>query len=336
MPANVSIDECIGRWDNRSVVLLPRVSVPKIFPPQRIKSYSSTPQGLRARLSELANLYTYQTQEMTAQVRTLIERVREAERAVVAAGGPPFKGIDLLEIGPGQRFRQMSYFARYTRAVGIDLDVLVQGAGPLSYLRMFKHNGPMRVFKTAGRRLLGIDRAFDREMSSQLGLSRPRRFNIARMDATQMTFPDQSFDVIYSYSVFEHIPDCRRVLEEIKRVLRPGGAMYISLHLYTSESGCHDPRIFSHKRKELPLWPHLRASSKHLVRPNAYLNEMRLHEWDALFESVLPGVVLERRQYGRYRLEKEIAPIRAAGELTEYSDDELLTTDYVAVWRKPG
>lgn len=87
---------------------------------------------------------------MSEQVKTLIDRIRDAERAVVAAGGPPFKDVDLLEIGPGQRFRQMNYFARFTRAVGIDLDVLVQGAGPLSYLRMLKHNGPMRVLKTAG------------------------------------------------------------------------------------------------------------------------------------------------------------------------------------------
>lgn len=184
--------------------------------------------------------------------------------------------------------------------------------------------------------MLGIDRAFDREMTRQLGMGRPERYNIVRMDATKMTFPDSSFDVVYSYSVFEHIPDCGRVLEEIKRVLRPGGAMYISLHLFTSESGFHDPRIFSHKREGLPLWPHLRESAKHLVRPNAYLNQMRLAQWDSLFQTVMPGVVLERKQYGRYRLEKEIAPIRANGELTGFSDDELLTTDYVAVWRKPN
>jgi len=36
-------------------------------------------------------------------------------------------------------------------------------------------------------------------------------------------FDDDSFDVIWTFRVFEHIPDIQKAMEEIKRLLRPGG-----------------------------------------------------------------------------------------------------------------
>ncbi len=45
---------------------------------------------------------------------------------------------------------------------------------------------------------------------------------------TEIPFPDSSFDVVVAYEVFEHICDWKRFLSEIKRVLKPGGLVYIS------------------------------------------------------------------------------------------------------------
>jgi ubiquinone/menaquinone biosynthesis C-methylase UbiE len=46
---------------------------------------------------------------------------------------------------------------------------------------------------------------------------------ILRMDAEQMNFPDESFDFIWSWGVVHHSADTRRILEQMRRVLRPGG-----------------------------------------------------------------------------------------------------------------
>ncbi len=43
------------------------------------------------------------------------------------------------------------------------------------------------------------------------------------MSGEAMQFPDESFDVVLSFDVFEHIPDSDRHLREIWRVLKPAG-----------------------------------------------------------------------------------------------------------------
>ena len=42
-------------------------------------------------------------------------------------------------------------------------------------------------------------------------------------DATQLPFEDGSFDVVHLGGVLMHVPDTGRALEEVRRVLRPGG-----------------------------------------------------------------------------------------------------------------
>lgn len=42
-------------------------------------------------------------------------------------------------------------------------------------------------------------------------------------------FPDNSFDVIFSSNVLEHIVDVDAALQEMRRVLRPGGVMFHSV-----------------------------------------------------------------------------------------------------------
>ena len=49
------------------------------------------------------------------------------------------------------------------------------------------------------------------------------RSNLQRMDAEKLPFPDDSFDVVYSWGVIHHSEHPAAIMDEVSRVLRPGG-----------------------------------------------------------------------------------------------------------------
>ena len=53
---------------------------------------------------------------------------------------------------------------------------------------------------------------------------------VEQMDAEQMEFPDNSFDLIWSWGVIHHSANTRKILEEMHRVLRPGGEALVMVY----------------------------------------------------------------------------------------------------------
>lgn len=86
-------------------------------------------------------------------------------------------------------------------------------------------------FAEAGARLTGIDlteRAVEhtRRRLSLFALSS----NLSVGDAEALDFPDASFDVVYSWGVLHHSPDTPRAIDEVRRVLKPGGIARIMIY----------------------------------------------------------------------------------------------------------
>jgi SAM-dependent methyltransferase len=56
-------------------------------------------------------------------------------------------------------------------------------------------------------------------------------------DAEHLPFPDNSFDIVYSWGVLHHSPDTPRAIAEVHRVLRPGGVARVMIYHYWSITG---------------------------------------------------------------------------------------------------
>lgn len=59
-------------------------------------------------------------------------------------------------------------------------------------------------------------------------------------DITRMDFEDSSFDIIYCSHVLEHIPDDKKAMKEIYRVLKPGGWAMLQVPLDTTRETTYE------------------------------------------------------------------------------------------------
>ncbi|MGH9682165.1 MAG: class I SAM-dependent methyltransferase [Candidatus Acidiferrales bacterium] len=240
-------------------------------------------------------------------------------------------GKDVLDIGAGQYLLESRYFAVRNRVTAIDTDVIVEGFSPAKWMESLRYNGVTRTAKSLFRKLSGIDRQYDRAICEALHVSRLPHVNTVRGDACSMQFADGSFDMAFSNAVLHHLVDPRRALSEVARVLRVGGIATAGIHLYTSHNGSLDPRVMSGDDRSL-YWGHLRGKN---VQGNAFVNRLRLSEWREIFSAAWPGCSIETIHSHNPHVPEELGRLTAAGELSEYAREELVTSAVVAVWQKP-
>lgn len=109
-------------------------------------------------------------------------------------------GRDILEIGVGTGLT-LPYFPEDRRVVGVDLSE--------------------DMLQVANRKV------HERGLRAVSGLS--------VMDACRLGFPDESFDAVTAQFVITLVPSPEQALDEMDRVLKPGGEIVISSRLVDSE-----------------------------------------------------------------------------------------------------
>ena len=104
------------------------------------------------------------------------------------------------------------------------------------------------------------------------------------MDALNMTFPEGSFDLVWACESGEHMPDKKKYVEEMHRVLAPGGQMAIACWCQREEG---DVPFTDKDREDLRFlyeeWAHPFFISKEefgrLMQGAGAYRDVRVEDW---------------------------------------------------------
>ena len=55
----------------------------------------------------------------------------------------------------------------------------------------------------------------------------PLLIPVEYQDITNLTYPDESFDVVHCVNTLDHIKDIKKAISEMKRICKPGGWIYL-------------------------------------------------------------------------------------------------------------
>jgi len=118
-----------------------------------------------------------------------------------------------------------------------------------------------------------------------------------KTDVQNMNFADASFDVVICNHVLEHVPDDRKAMREIRRILNPGGFAILQVPANTSmEKTYEDSSIQDPAERER----HFRQRDHYRLYGMDY--PQRLEEEGFSIRDADFATTLSASEKGRYRL----------------------------------
>lgn len=102
--------------------------------------------------------------------------------------------------------------------------ILEVGGGSGRYGLSFAQDLPRSTVRIVDMVEESLD--FISRLSQELGL---RNVQVGREDAFKLSFPDNSFDVVFSDAVIQHFPNPENALKEMTRVLKPNSPLIVSV-----------------------------------------------------------------------------------------------------------
>jgi SAM-dependent methyltransferase len=185
---------------------------------------------------------------------------------------PSVKGKSVLDVGCGDAANSLQFSLHpVSMVVGIDLS-----------LPLFANDNKGQQTRSLAREIVG-------EMF-------PTPLCLLQMDATRIGFRDASFDLVISRSAMEHISPIEAVLDEVRRVTRPGGLIYLGIDPFYWLRGCHKRGLvdipFAHARMDLDDFtrfvdsregPAIAAKRRRRLET---LNRLTVEQWRARIEAM--------------------------------------------------
>jgi ubiquinone/menaquinone biosynthesis C-methylase UbiE len=170
-----------------------------------------------------------------------------------------------------QALRQ--HVAAAIKPAAADFSLLDAGCGTGGMLNVVRKKFP-------GADLAGVDQS-----THALGLTAARKTGAKLITASveELPFADNSFDFVLSLDVLSEGLDEGRAVQEVRRVLRPGGRLILNVAALEFLKGAHDCAVGTNRRFKKPQ---LRA-----LLESAHFEVERLSYWNATFT---PPIALVR------------------------------------------
>jgi SAM-dependent methyltransferase len=241
-------------------------------------------------------------------------------------------GLDVLDVGGGDRAQLSLLFAADgARVTSLDsLPVALGSRRPRMWAALARAEGPLAAVRAVVRDVLHTFRYW-RRLERRAGRRLPfHAVRLIRGDAAQLPFADDSFDIVISSAVWEHLRDVERATEEVSRVLRPSGIAAIQIALFPSLQGGHHPEWHSTNpslHREIRPWDHLYPDRKKLP---TYLNEWSERQYRETLGRSLDVIEWQDDEMRGVEFLTE----RILGELPEFSRRDLLLSALTA-WARP-
>lgn len=112
-------------------------------------------------------------------------------------------------------FRNRRRLSLLTKLIPVKESDIVLEVGPNTCLLLDK-------IKESAKSVVGID-------INEEAVLKLNRSDLLHMDAANMSFDDNTFNIVVGIEVFEHIPDLQKIFSEIARVLKRNGKCYMTV-----------------------------------------------------------------------------------------------------------
>lgn len=116
----------------------------------------------------------------------------------------------------------------YYAEVDAYVDEFIDDVSDLRVLDLCCGSGRVIPKLEKARQVIGVDLS-DEAIGLANERERPLNHSFERMDAENLAFGDESFDVVLFVDAIEHVLDAEKVFQEARRVTRPGGLFFVTV-----------------------------------------------------------------------------------------------------------
>jgi ubiquinone/menaquinone biosynthesis C-methylase UbiE len=98
-----------------------------------------------------------------------------------------------------------------------------------------------QIAERGARKVVGVEYSIEKVnwSKSYFYESKNKNLKFVQGNAESLDFPDSEFDFVFSISVLEHIKNPEKALQEMFRVLKPGGKLLLGIDYFHAPGGNH-------------------------------------------------------------------------------------------------